>query len=188
MNEYTIDDVQSEYDAWLEDESINEAHSKDFVIDNDTKAEWAIRKIREAQNEHDRIHALIDAEAKRLLERIEKNNKKLDADTSYLKYLLNNYMNTVKCKETKTQRSYQLLSGKLVRKKGTIDFIRDENKLLEWTQANKPDLVKTEYSVDWSTLKKTLTVTPKGEVITDEGELLDCITTEVKPDKFEIKF
>ena len=188
MNEYTIDDVQRDYDAWQEDEQVNEAHSKDFLIDNDTKAEWAIRKIKEAQDEHDRISALIDAEEERLKERKEKNDKKLEADTSYLKYLLNSYMNTVKCKETKTQRSYQLLSGKLVYKYGGTEWIKDEDKLLEWARQNKPDLVKTKYSVDWSNLKKTLTVTPKDEVITEDGELLDFIKAEKKPDSLDIKF
>ena len=97
-------------------------------------------------------------------------------------------MNTVKCKETKTQRSYQLLSGKLVYKYGGTEWIKDDEKLLEWTKQNKPDLVKTKYSVDWSNLKKTLTVTPKDEVITEDGELLDFIKAEKKPDSLDIKF
>ncbi len=188
MNDYTIDDVQRDYDAWQEDENINEAHSKDFLIDSDTKAEWALKKIKEAQDEHDRLLALVIEEEQLLQAKKEQIDKRLDSDTAYLRSLLMAYMEGVKCKETQTQKSYQLLTGKLIRKKGTIDFIRDEDKLLEWTKQNKPDLVKAKYSVDWSTLKKTLTVTPKGEVITDEGEMLDCITTEVKPDKFEIKF
>ena len=188
MNEYTIDDVQRDYDAWLEDEEVNEAHSKDFVIDNDTKAEWAIRKIKEAQDEHDRISALIDAEEERLKERKEKNDKKLESDTSYLKYLLNSYMNTVKCKETKTQRTYQLLSGKLVYKYGGTEWIKDEDKLLAWAKADDPALVKVKESVDWVSLKKRLTVTDKGDVITEDGELLDFIRAEKKPDSLDIKF
>lgn len=178
----------NEYEEQFEQEEIENAIQGEFVIDNDSKAEWALKKIKEAQDEHDRLLALVIEEEQLLQAKKEQIDKRLDNTTAYLRSLLLSYMETVKCKETQTQRSYQLLTGKLIRKKGTIDFVRDEEKLLAWTQANKPDLVKAKYSVDWNTLKKTLTVTPKGEVITEEGELLDCITTEQKPDKFEIKF
>ena len=182
MNEY------EEYEEQFNRGEIENAIQGEFVIDNDSKAEWALKKIKEAQDEHDRLLALVIEEEQLLQAKKEQIDKRLDSDTAYLRSLLMADMEGVKCKETQTQKSYQLLTGKLIRKKGTIDYIRDEEKLLEWTKQNKPDLVKAKYSVDWSTLKKTLTVTPKGEVITDEGELLDCITTEVKPDKFEIKF
>lgn len=182
MNEY------EEYEEQFNQGEIESVIQGEFVIDNDSKAEWALKKIKEAQDEHDRLLALVVEEEQLLQTKKEQIDKRLDSDTAYLRSLLMAYMESVKCKETQTQKSYQLLTGKLIRKKGTIDYIRDEDKLLEWTKQNKPDLVKTKYSVDWSTLKKSLTVTPKGEVITDEGELLDCITTEIKPDKFEIKF
>lgn len=188
MNDYTIDDVQRDWDEFHSDENKNEANSKDFEIDNDTKAEWAIRKIKEAQDEHDRIAALIDAEEERLKERREKIAKKLDSDTAYLKYLLYTYMGMVKCKETKTQKSYQLLTGKVVCKYGGIDYKRDEEKLLAWTSLYKPEFVKVKSSVDWAGLKKELTALDSGEVVTAEGEVLDCITAERQPDKIEIKF
>lgn len=188
MKDYTIDDVQRDWDEFQSDENKNEANSKDFEIDSDTKAEWAIRKIKEAQEEHDRILALIDAEEDRLKERREKIAKKLDNDTAYLKLLLFSYMDMVKCKETKTQKSYQLLSGKLVYKYGGIDYQRDEEKLLDWTRLNKPEYVKIKSSVDWAGLKKELTVTDKGEVIDGSGEILDFIQIERKPNKLEVKF
>ena len=180
--------MNENYDEQYTQSELDAAVNGGFCVDNDSKAEWAIKKIKEAQDEHDRLLALVIEEEQLLQAKKEQIDKRLDSDTAYLRSLLMAYMESVKCKETQTQKSYQLLTGKLIRKKGTIDYIRDEEKLLEWTKQNKPDLVKAKYSVDWSTLKKTLTVTPKGEVITDDGELLDCITTEVKPDKFEIKF
>ena len=182
MNEY------EEYEEQFNREEIENAIQGEFVIDNDSKAEWAVRKIKEAQDEHDRISALIEAEEERLKERKEKNDKKLESDTSYLKYLLNNYMNTVKCKETKTQRTYQLLSGKLVYKYGGTEWIKDEERLLAWAKTDDPALVKVKESVDWVTLKKRLTVTDKGDVVTDSGELLDFIKAEKKPDSMDIKF
>lgn len=188
MKDYTIDDVQRDWDEFQSDENKNEANSKDFEIDSDTKAEWAIRKIKEAQEEHDRILALIDAEEDRLKERREKIAKKLDNDTGYLKLLLYSYMDMVKCKETKTQKSYQLLSGKLVYKYGGIDYQRDEEKLLDWTRLNKPEYVKVKSSVDWAGLKKELITNEDGSVCTADGEIIDAIHAERKPNTLEVKF
>ena len=174
------------------DEKYEEEFEKDiaetFIIDNDSKAEWAIKKIKEAQDEHDRIFALIEEEEQKLALRKDQIAKKLESDTSYLKYLLNNYMQTVTCKETKTQKTYQLLSGKLVYKYGGTEWIKDEDKLLAWAKTDDPALVKVKESVDWVTLKKRLTVTDKGDVVTDSGELLDFIKAEKKPDSMDIKF
>ena len=182
MNEY------EEYEEQFNREEIENAIQGEFVIDNDSKAEWAVRKIKEAQDEHDRISALITEEEQKLALRKEQIAKKLESDTSYLKYLLNNYMQTVTCKESKTQKTYQLLSGKLVYKYGGTEWIKDEDKLLAWAEVDDPELVKVKKSVDWASLKKRLSVTDNGEVVTESGELLDFIRTEKKPDGFDIKF
>lgn len=177
-----------EYDEQYEQTKPETAIEGDFVIDNDSKAEWALKKIKEAQDEHDRLIALADEEEEHLKVKRAKIDSKLETDTSYLKYLLSKYIDTVTCKETKTQKSYQLLTGKVVRKYGGIDYKRDEEKLLAWTSLYKPEFVKVKSSVDWAGLKKELTALDSGEVVTAEGEVLDCITAERQPDKIEIKF
>ena len=175
------------------DEKYEEEFEKDiaetFIIDNDSKAEWAIKKIKEAQDEHDRILALITEEEQKLALRKEQIAKKLESDTSYLKYLLNNYMQTVTCKESKTQKTYQLLSGKLVYKYGGTEWVKDDDAMLAWAKKDMPELVKVKESVDWAALKKTISVTENGEVITETtGEVLDFIHPEKKPDNMDIKF
>lgn len=168
-------------------EDVQELDQQGFVIDNDSKAEWALKKIKEAYDEHDRLMALV-VEQEVLLERKEKAlDEKLEKDTNYLKHLLNQYMDDVKCKETKTQKSYQLLTGKLVRKQGTVAFEKDEDALLEWTKQNRPNLIKIKASVDWAELKKELTINGE-EIITADGEILECVKAEQKPDSFDIKW
>lgn len=179
-----IEDYDEEYTQGEPETAIE----GDFVIDNDSKAEWALKKIKAAQDEHDRLIALADEEEERLKVKRARIDSKLETDTSYLKYLLSKYIDTVTCKETKTQKSYQLLTGKVVRKYGGIDYKRDEEKLLAWTSLYKPEFVKVKSSVDWAGLKKQLTALDSGEVVTAEGEVLDCITAERQPDKIEIKF
>lgn len=159
-----------------------------FVIDNDSKAEWALKKIKAAQYEHDRLEDLIAAEHEVLTEKKRKIDEQLSRETGYLKYMLNQYMDSVNCKETKTQRTYQLLTGKLVRKVGGIDYIRDDEQLLIWARANRPGCIKIKESLDWAGFKKELTVEEDGTVITSDGEVLEAVRAEKKEDTFDIKF
>lgn len=172
-------------ELWTEAE---EAQDGSFAIDNDDKAEWALKKIKDAQAEHSRLTALIDKEEERLRRAREAADKALENGTSHLKFLLSCYMQTVKGKETKTQKSYQLLTGKLVYKYGGTEYVKDDEELLNWTALNKPEYIKTKSSVDWANLKKELIVTESGEVIDSSGEILECVRAEKKPDKLDIKF
>lgn len=159
-----------------------------FVIDSDAKAEWALKKIRAAEEETDRLMALIVHEQMELEKKEKELMDKLEQDTGYLKHLLSEYMQTVKTKSTKTQSTYQLLSGKLVYKFPTMDYKRDEEKLLAWAESSQPELVKVKKSIDWAELKKKLVVTPSGAVATMDGEVIEAIQAEEKPGKFEVKF
>ena len=73
-----------------------------FVIDNDEKAEWALEKIRDAQEERDRLLALVQKKKEELYAQEQKICDRYEGDTNYLRYLLQNYMATVKCRSTKT--------------------------------------------------------------------------------------
>lgn len=160
-----------------------------FIIDSDSKAEWALKKIREAEDEHTRLMSLIDQEQQSLDERKAAFDKALERETEYLKYALNQYMRTVPCKATKTQESYQLLSGKLIRKKPAVDYEVDNERLTNWLRENKrDDLLKV--APRWADVKKLLTADPVSgaATITDTGELVDGVTAIETPEKFTIKF
>jgi hypothetical protein len=100
-------------------------------------------------------------------------------------------MNSVKCKSTKTQETYQLLSGKLVRKHAAIDYDVDSAKLAAWLQENgHTALVKTEVKPMWAEVKKLLNGDPTTGAVTlaDTGELVEGITANQTAEKFSIKF
>lgn len=159
-----------------------------FVIDNDEKAEWALKKIREAAAEHDRLMALAAAEQERIARRVEEIRKAYEDGTSWLKYQLSLYFDTVPHKATKTQEKYALLSGTLVRKKGGIEYRRDDTALLNWLNESRLDqYIKTKQDVDWKELKARTSVTADGIVIyEDTGEVIDGVTAAQKPDTFDI--
>ena len=159
-----------------------------FVIDTDAKAEWALNKLREEKAEVSRIEMVCQNMIEMYQAKIKRVQEQHDTRTSYLKSQLQQYFETVPHKATKTQETYQLPSGRLKRKFGGLDYIRDETVLLEWVKANggQEDFVQVKESVKWAELKKTITV--KGnDAIDCDGEVIPGIKVETKPDKFEIE-
>lgn len=163
-----------------------------FKITNDTTADWAVTQIHEAEDERDRLIALAEEKIKELNDRIEELRSKCDNDTAYLKSCLIEYFQTIKPKETKTQKTYKLISGTLVFKKPSFKIVHNDEKLLEYLENNDgKDFIKIKKSIDWAEFKKGLTVSDSGEVIDSElGTIISneiCAIEEV-PASFNIKY
>lgn len=99
-------------------------------------------------------------------------------------------MATVPAKETKTQKSYKLLSGSLVLKCGGYEYKRDEAGLCAWLEkSGYGDFVKVEKKSQWGQLKPGLCVNEDGSVaIGETGEIVEGVSAERKPDEFNVKF
>lgn len=167
---------------------INDEVQEQFSITDDKSAEWAVKKIAEERAEAQRYLNLCETMIQEYKFKAQKAEEKLERDTSYLKSMLMQYFETVPKKATKTKESYQLASGTLVKKFGTKEFIRDEETLLNWLKSSgKTNLVKTKESADWATLKKEVTVSGNS-VITTDGEIVEGVKVQDKPDTFEIEF
>lgn len=164
----------------------------DFKIENDKTAEWALTQIKEAEIERDRLIAIAEEKIKDLTNKIEELNSHYENETKYLKSCLAMYFETVKSKETKTQKSYKLLTGTLVFKKPTVKIVHDDEKLLEYLEDNcDGDYIKIKKSIDWAEFKKTLTVSDDGKVVdTEFGTIIpaEACTVEEVPASFNIKF
>ena len=157
-----------------------------FVIRDDNAAEWALQKIFDEKAELERLKALADSQIDAIVDKVDAAKKRFTSHTEYLKNALEEYMLTVKRKQSKTQESYRLLSGSLILKKPVVKIVKDDTKLLEYVQEHSPEYVKhTEY-VDWAGFKKTLTVS--GDVVVDSnGEVVSCLDVEEAPGEFMIR-
>lgn len=138
-----------------------------WSIKDDKSAEWALKKIREAQEDTARWNTYYAAQ----MEAIERQN----ADTvAYFTALLEAWFKTVPHKATKTQESYQLPGGKLVRKAQQPTYERDADALLTWAKSSFPEAVKVKEEASWEAIKKRITaVNGAGQAIDREtGELI----------------
>jgi len=167
-----------------------EEESEQFVIDNESKCNWAIKVIKDETAETDRILSIINDQITQLTKKAQDVQESLNRRTGYLKGLLYNYFLTVPHKETKTQSQYKLLDGTLVFKKPSVKIVRPENddQLVAYLEQGQPDLIDTIKKPRWGEFKKNLTLTDDGEVVDmATGEKLDFVKTEEDPGSFDVK-
>lgn len=161
--------------------------AEEWVIDDDSKAEWALRKILEAYDERDRLLALVQSERDRLDKQEQSIQEKCRSDTAHLEALLREYMGSVKTRDTAAQSSYKLLSGTLVYKKPKTDIAQGEE-LLAWLEKNRPELVRVKKEAAWSDVKKAVSETEDGVfVLADSGEVVEGIEKKVIPGEFMVR-
>jgi hypothetical protein len=162
-------------------ELLNDAR-EEFTVTDDAAAEWCMKKIKEAEADRAMWKAHYEAQ-------MEKVNKAADESIAYFTAKLEEYFSNVPHKATKTQESYTLPGGKLIRKKQQPKFETDDEALVPWLEDNfMGQLVKVKKSADWAALKKVVSVTPDGEhVATDEGEIIPGVTVTQRPDVFKVE-
>lgn len=154
-----------------------------FTIDSDNSADWAIRKIAEEEKEYLRLCKIADEEIRMLQEKKERLKANFDKKTRHLKNLLSEYFQTVNRKKTTTKETYQLLSGKLVLKKGKNEFVKDDEKLVEYLKyIGANDFINIKETPKWADFKKTLKLSKKGTVLDSNGEdlskIIKCVQHE----------
>jgi len=154
-----------------------------FVIDNDVKAEWALRKIRECTAERDRIletsweiiesyKAVIQTEADRAADEI-----------AGLEGLLMQYFATVEHAATKTQETYRLPTGKLKMKLAFERMIPNDETLI----TAFPDFTERKPTLKWGELKKRLDIVDGKVIDTETGEIVQGVSLETVPPKFIVE-
>lgn len=146
-----------------------------FRIDDDHKAEWAVRLIADERAEAERLNAVRQQMIADYTEQIRRENERLERRTSALTALLMDYFETVPHKGTKTQESYQLPSGKLMRKYPAAKIERDDAAMIAWLRSNDLErFIKVKESPAWDELKKSSVsfdsdgcaiYTPTGEIM-----------------------
>lgn len=158
-----------------------------FEITDDHLADWAVQKIAEEKAEYQRLEELAKAQVDEILGKAAKAKERYESKTSFLTSCLRDYFESVPHKETKTQETYALLSGRLIKKKGGYKTKQDNEKLVAWLKKNNySDFIKITESPKWAELKKQLVI---GDEVIDKitGEIVDGVMSELQPDSFSVE-
>ena len=151
-----------------------------FAITDDLKADWAARKISEKRRELDRLKAHYEAQLRAAQEATER-------ECSFFERLLYDYFARCPAKRTKTQASYALPSAKLVLKAPSLQYERDEDKLLAYLKTNHPEMVKTVEKPAWVDFKKLVKPLDDGTCVDGEtGEVVDGLKAGMSGERFEV--
>jgi len=153
-----------------------EQEEQDVAILDDASAGMLMHRIKDANEEYDRMESWYKVQLKRMKE-------KRDATIAWAKGCLRSYFDLVPKKATKTQQSYQMMSGKLVLKQPGPEFDVNDDVVIPWLKANGLEqYIKTKETVNWVELKKVVKVAGTG-VSTEDGEIVPGITvTEREPE------
>lgn len=172
----------------VKDES--EEFGATWFIENDAMADWAMEKIAERNKETDRLICLAKAKIRELEDTIVNLGLKRDRENAYLTERLREYFDGVVDKKiTATQESYKLLAGTIRRKYKSEKMVKNDDALVQYLHSSgQVEFIKTEEKPAWAEFKKNLEIVDGKVVDKSSGEVVDAVTLEDVPEKFDIVF
>lgn len=120
-----------------------------FVIDDDSKANWAFRKLADIKREKEKVNEQMAAYEKQNDEWLKQTIDPLNEKQEYFQNLIEEY------RLTKPDGKVKTPAGQTIVRNGKR-FERDDSKILAFLEKNHQGLVKK--TVDWSGLKKNVQV------------------------------
>lgn len=155
-----------------------------FVITDKQQCEWALRKIKALKAQIDETNIIADAEIQHINDWREKETKTATDSIAYFEGLLLGYMMQERENGTK---SIKLPHGTIRFKKQQPEYIKDEEKLIDWAKTSgKVEYVKVKESIDWANLKKDAEVVGENLVDPETGEVIEGVRVVEREDKFEV--
>lgn len=161
-----------------------------FVVDNDMKAEWCLNKIRKIRNEQKREIDELQRQMQFYQDQMDAVTKQAQSEIDFFESMLRGYFadrtDSGFAKESKTQISYKLPSGKLILKHPQPEFVRQDDELIGWLKKNASQFIKVKETPDWAELKKTVTINGEN-VVTKDGEIIPGVKVVESEDKFVVE-
>lgn len=172
----------------------NISQEEKFTVDDTACAEWTLEKIAEKNKKI----AEVESDYEKMVAKYQKwRDDSVDAlksDILYLESLLRPWAEE-QLSHGKA-KSINLPSGKVGFKSASQEWKFDGEKadaknkgLLDFAKSSMPEYVKVkkEETVAWAELKKALTVTDNGKVVTADGEIVEGMTVTIGAPTFYTK-
>ena len=158
-----------------------------FTVQNDQSADWCLEQIGLARREIERIERLRMGKIADLDTRCAALTRPHEGNIAYFTGLLEQYTRTLEIKPTKAgSKIYKLLHGTLSIKPQEPKYATDPEALAGWLErTGRGALVKIVRSPMWGELKKQgVSVLESGAVCTEDGEIIEGVTAEIRPERF----
>ncbi len=145
-----------------------------FTVKDDKSADWALRKIREHEAHIAEVEAFAEERIHEIQAWAESATKSARDSIQYLSGLLEAYHRQLFAANP-TLKTIKLPAGELQLRQQQPQFNRDNDRLLAWLKANRPEFVRVAEEPDWANVKRTFAVHNGRLVDPDTGEVVDGV-------------
>jgi phage host-nuclease inhibitor protein Gam len=147
------------------------AENEGFKVDDDQKADWALRKLAVIRRKQAENKNIFDAEVIRITEWLSAVNTALDKDALYFEAVLTPYALT---ERFNGRKSLVLPHGTVKTTAGRPKIeIQNEVEFLAWAEKSEPELIRIKKEIDKKVLNALLT--DSGDVISTQGEIVPSV-------------
>jgi len=164
-----------------------------FVVDDDNKATWCLRKIRHFKSKQDKNKELaeeqiseIEKEIREVEEWLEAENSKLENSIEFMKSKLYSYAQQLR-EENPDLKTHKLPFGQLQFRTQRPKWNYDNDKLLDFAKKNYQELIKVKKSVDKRKLKSQAIIVDGRVIIEKTGEVIEGVEVVERGEKFKVK-
>jgi len=169
------------HDYLDEQEQVNDER---FIVDDEQKANWALRKISELQKEVERNTKLAEQEIDKIKQWEATQNKQIGDNILYFEGLLNEY--AMKQREIDPEfKSMSLPNGRFGFRKQQPKWEYNDEKVLSYLeQAGMNDLIRTTRVPNKAEIRKIFEVVDDKVINKETGEVVEGIEIEQREEKF----
>lgn len=164
-----------------------------FVVNDDNKATWCLRKIKHFKNKQENNKELaekqineIKKEIREVEQWLEEENSKLDNSIEFMESKLYSYAQQLR-REDPELKTYKLPFGQLQFRKQRPKWKYDNDKLLSFAEEKYKALIKVKRSVDKRKLKSQAKIIGGKVIIEKTGEVIEGVKVIERPEKFKVK-
>jgi hypothetical protein len=142
-----------------------------FTVDDDSKADWAMRKLAHLRRKQAENQALAEAEIKRVTEWLQTVNRSLDNDAAYFEAVLTPY---ALLQRSEGRKSVSLPHGTIKTTGGRPKIeIEDEEKFLAWAKESETSVIRIKTEIDKKALNAL--IRDDNQVISTQGEIVPAV-------------
>lgn len=151
----------------IEEEPVREP----FTIDDDSKADWAMRKLASIRRKQAANKAIFDREVLRVAEWLDKVNTALERDAEWFEANLRPY---ALLQRSEGRKSVVLPHGTIKTTAGRPKVeIENEETFVTWAKDSAPDLLRIKTEIDKKNLNAL--ITEENQVISTQGEIVPAV-------------
>lgn len=170
LADYEVKDLKADADFQEAKEEKNEA----WKIDNNQKADWALRKIAALKEQNQEVEQMALREYERIDKWSKRETESNKASIEFIQQKLTEYLYDLRKKDPKAK--IKLPHGMVSTRKVPAKFEYDEKKTINSLKSmGLIDFIKIKESIDKAKLKKSVNVA-NGKAINADGEIIEGIT------------